>query len=125
MNQALIRPLPVDLRIVVESNSGVLGRICMVEPGGEICSVYSGTPVKTGYFSNALNGTGEYQARTAKKGTYKIRVNYYDSYRTLKVPAVVRITTYRNFGKPNQQVHVQHVTLDNQNGTVEIAEVKW
>lgn len=126
MNENLIRPLPVDLRIVVESNSGVLGRVCMVEPGGsEICNAYSGAPVKTGYFSNALNGTSEYQARTAKKGTYKIRVNYYDQYRGLNVPSVVRITTYRNFGRPNQEVHVQHVTLDNQNGIVEIAEVKW
>lgn len=126
MDQSLLRPLPADLRIVVEGNSDILGRICVTEPGGgDICNIYNGTPVKTGYFSTALRGIGEYQAKTAKKGSYKIRVDYYDHYRQLKVPAVVRITTYRNFGKPDQQVHVQHVTLDNQNGTVEIAEVKW
>lgn len=126
INRSLIRPLPVDLRVVVESNSGAMFRVCMIEPGGgEPCSVYNGEPIKTGYFSTALNGMGEYQARTAKKGTYKIRINYSDHYRTLNIPAVVRITTYRNFGKPNQEMHVQHVTLDNQNGTVEIAEVKW
>jgi TonB-dependent SusC/RagA subfamily outer membrane receptor len=126
MNKELIRPLPVDLRIVVEGNSDILDAVCMVEPGGnETCNVYNGIPVKTGYFSKALDGTGEYQTITAKKGTYRLRVTYYDHYRDLNVPAVVRITTYRNFGKPNQQVHVQHVTLDNQNGTVEIAEIKW
>jgi len=53
-------------------------------------------------------------------------VNYYDYYSSVsKQPGVIRVTVYKNFGKPNQSVTVENVMMDNQNGIVEIAEVKF
>lgn len=64
--------------------------------------------------------------KEAKKGKYFIRVNYFgDRYQKQQVPSFIKVTVYRNFGKPDQMVSVQSLIMDNQQGIVEIAEVKW
>jgi hypothetical protein len=37
----------------------------------------------------------------------------------------VRITIFRNFGKTGQAIEMENAVLDNQNGNIEIGEVKW
>ncbi|MDX2047185.1 MAG: VIT domain-containing protein [Chitinophagaceae bacterium] len=128
--QALMKPLPVDMRIVVDCNKGNLSNGSIREPGNIICN-YSTPVTKNGgsiqqtdywYYSNPL----EYQIKKAPPGKYKISVNYYDYYSHRdKIPGVIRIRTFRNFGKANQSIKVENVMMDNQYGEVEIGEEKW
>jgi TonB-dependent SusC/RagA subfamily outer membrane receptor len=126
----LIKPLPVDMRIVIDCNKGSLGNVSIKEPGGFTCN-YSNPVTKNGgtvhqgyywYYSNPF----EYQIKKAPEGKYKISVNYYDYYSYPgKVPSVIRIRKFKNFGKENQSIEVENVIMDNQYGEVEIAEIRW
>ncbi len=130
ISPALVRPLPADLRIVVDCNKGNLGNGSVREPGNIVCN-YSTSATKNGgiiqqtdywYYGNPF----EYQIKKAPQGKYRINVNYYDYYSYPgKIPAVIRIRTFKNFGKENQSIEVENVMMDNQYGEVEIGEVKW
>lgn len=122
--EALLKPLPVDLRIVLECTGGSVYGTSVVEPGGKVCREHQQDG--NGHFTpRTYAGLHEYQAKEAAKGTYKIRVNYYASYGGAKQPGVIRLTVYKNFGKPDQTVTVENIMMDNQHGEVEIAEVTF
>jgi TonB-dependent SusC/RagA subfamily outer membrane receptor len=127
---ALIKSLPADLRIVIECNKGNLSNASIREPGN-IVSNYATPVTKNGgviqhadywYYSNPF----EYQIKNALKGKYRVSVNYYDYYsHEGKIPAVIRIRAFKNFGKQNQSVTTENIMMDNQYGEIEIAEIKW
>ena len=45
--------------------------------------------------------------------------------RKKQVPSFIKLTIYKNYGRPNQTVTTQTFIMDNQIGKVEIGEVKW
>lgn len=126
----LIKPLPVDMRIVIDCNKGNLSNLSVREPGGITCS-YSNPVTKNGgtiqgeqywHYGNPF----EYQVKKAPEGKYKISVNYYDYYsKTNKIPSVIRIMKFKNFGKEKQSIEIETVMMDNQYGEIKIGEVKW
>jgi TonB-dependent SusC/RagA subfamily outer membrane receptor len=128
--RALIKSLPADLRIVIDCNKGNVSNASIKEPGNMVCN-YSEPVTKNGgviqqadywYYSNPF----EYQIKRAPEGKYRISVSYYDYYSYQgKIPAVIRIRTFKNFGKANQSVAIENIMMDNQYGEIEIAEVKW
>src|SRR5688572_346791 len=124
---SLIRPLSSDLRIIIECNASNLNNISIKEPGGETCS-YANPVTKKGFIDNNYywyDVPVEYQTKNAKEGRYKIVVNsYYNSWEK-DVPDLIRIMTFKNFGKPGQQIKIENVIMDNQYGEVEIGEVRW
>ncbi|HUR09866.1 MAG TPA: DUF2135 domain-containing protein, partial [Flavitalea sp.] len=64
--------------------------------------------------------------KQAKKGIYKIRVNYYgDRYQKVKVPSFIKVTIYKNYGKADQEMKLQTLIMDGQNGKIEIASVQF
>ncbi|MEI9913009.1 MAG: TonB-dependent receptor plug domain-containing protein [Bacteroidota bacterium] len=127
---AIIKPLAVDMRIIVDCNKGNMSNVSINEPGNETCS-YSHPVTKNGgtiqpgyywYYSNPF----EYQIKKAPDGKYRLRVNYYDSYSSPgRIPSVIRIRTFKNFGSGNQEISIENVVMDNQYGEIEIAEIKW
>ena len=127
---SLIRPLPADLRIVLDGNGGSFNNFSIKEPSGDICS-YTKPVTKTGAMLTDNNysyypAPVEYMAKNAKEGKYRICVNYYyyNSWRDM-APSFIRVTTFRNFGKPGQSMEVRNVIMDNQYGEIEIEEVRW
>lgn len=130
INRAIIKPLPVDLRIVVDWNKDETDiDLHIVEPGGEEC-FYSHKQSKDGgrMSEDFTQGYGpeEYQIKNAQKGKYSIRVNYFgDRYQKQQTPSLIKLTIYKNFGKPNQSVSIQTFLMDNQSGKIEIADVKF
>ncbi|MEI9806734.1 MAG: hypothetical protein WDO16_01975 [Bacteroidota bacterium] len=118
---ALIRPIATDLRIVLDCNKGSLSGVSIREPGGAICN-YSKPVTKNGGILNSEQygysyyyyGPAEYQVMHAVNGKYKVSLNYYD-YQSYpgKIPAFVRMVTFRNFGKVNQSIKVENVIMDN------------
>lgn len=123
---ALLKPLPVDLRIVLEGEGGNMYGASVVEPSGKSCREWQQGSESAGYFTQQMYNynTKEYEVKEAAKGRYKIRVNYYGYYSGAnKQPAVIRLTVYKNFGKPTQTVTAENIMMDNQSGEVEISEV--
>ena len=124
INPGLIKPLPVDLRIVVDGNlPGLTGELTITEPGGDKDKKpqrHSANYVN-GYYYNS--GIVEFQRPEALPGKYLINLNYYDRSH-INIPVFVRITSFKNFGKKGQSIEVQNVIMDNQNGLVEIGEVE-
>lgn len=126
----LIRPMPVDMRIVIDCNKSNMSNISVKEPGNYICN-YSNPVTKNGgtiqqeyywYSSKPF----EYQVKKAPEGRYRISVNFYDYYSyNGKIPSVIRIRKFKNFGKENQSIEVENVMMDNQHGEIEIGEIKW
>lgn len=139
INQQFIRPLAVDLRVTFDCNTRDLyNSVLIAEPEGNICS-YSkpesasgGRLTQNNYYLNGRYGYSdipeEYQVKNARTGKYKLRISYsgYGGYYDqVRVPTMIKIMTFRNFGKANQGIEVRNVIMDNQYGEVEIGEVKW
>ncbi|HEV7781544.1 MAG TPA: VIT domain-containing protein [Chitinophagaceae bacterium] len=132
INKQLIRPITVDLRIVWDCNTqGMYNAVSVVEPDGKRCYEWGAqtTKGKMSRFAYYEDHAREYQVKEAKEGIYKLRINYNDYYyknnNALKIPTMIRITTFKNLGKPGQSLSVENVIMDNQNGDIEIGEVKW
>jgi len=130
INSSIFKPLPVDLRIVVDWNKDETDiDLHILEPGGEEC-FYSHKQSRAGgrMAEDFTQGYGpeEYEIKNAQKGKYSIRVNYYgDRYQKTQVPSFIKLTIYKNFGRPDQTVTTETIIMDNQTGKVEIGEVKW
>jgi tetratricopeptide (TPR) repeat protein len=130
INKAIIEPLPVDLRIVIDWNKDETDiDLHIVEPGGEECFYGHKQSGAGGRLSEDFTqgyGPEEYQIKNAQKGKYQIRVNYYgDRYQKQQVPAVLKLTIYKNFGTPAQTAVTETFVMNNQKGVIEIADFKF
>ena len=126
----LVKSLPVDLHITLDCNIGNLGNVSVRELGGITCSYWNSVTKNGGTIQNGYNwyygSPVEYQVKKAPAGKYRISVNYYDRYsNNNRIPSVIRIMKFKNFGKENQSIEIENVMMDNQYGEVEIGEVKW
>lgn len=130
INKVVIKPLPVDLRVVIDWNKDETDiDLHIIEPGGEEC-FYSHKQTKSGgrLSEDFTQGYGpeEYQVKHAANGKYRIRVNYFgDRYQKKQVPSFIKLTIYKNFGRPNQTETIESIIMDNQKGQIEIGEVKF
>jgi TonB-dependent SusC/RagA subfamily outer membrane receptor len=128
---SLLKALPVDLRIVAEDNSGYAVNLRIDEPGNSSADMYKNKSKHGGYFVTGdryyyYNAFTDYQIKDAVKGSYKIWANFYNGYSySGKVPSVIRLLIFKNFGKPNQSIEIQNIMMDNQYGEIEIAEISW
>jgi TonB-dependent SusC/RagA subfamily outer membrane receptor len=139
INQQFIRPLAVDLRVTFDCNTRDLySSVLIAEPDGTVCSfskpesASGGRLTQNNYYYNGrymyTDIPEEYQVKNARTGKYKLRISYsgYGGYYyDVKVPTMIKIMTFRNFGKANQAIEVENVIMDNQYGEVEIGEIKW
>ncbi len=117
---SLIRPLPADLRIVVD---GDIYGLEIKEPAGKLSGKAEdryapGDNLGYRHFQ-------EYQLPKARKGIYRISTNMYDYYDHLQVPSFARIIIFRHFGMPGQTMKVENIIIDNQHGKIEIGQIKW
>ncbi|MGB4843421.1 MAG: TonB-dependent receptor plug domain-containing protein, partial [Ferruginibacter sp.] len=131
INPNLIKVLPVDLRISVESNYPSSANTQIIEPGNVICNDKNLLTVNGGRFTGKDNdnisyGLSEYSIKNAVKGRYRIKVdarNYYSFAST--VPMYVRVIAFKNFQQANMEMEIKIFDLDNQYGVVELDDVKW
>ncbi len=128
---ALIKPMPADMRIILDCNKGTLGSVRIKEPGGATCSdskpvTKNGGALNTGQYGSYYGGPVEYQVKNALNGKYRVSINYYDYYSYPgRIPTFIRMVTFRNFGKASQSIKVENIIMDNQFGEVEIGWIKW
>ncbi len=125
---AIINPLEIDMRILMECNRGFVN-FSVIEPG-DVTASYSNLKTKNGgiftynYYWHNYHPS-EYQIKNAPAGKYKIMVTYHTTPTDDRIPSMIRLRTFKNFGRPNQSINIENIIMDNQQGTVEIGEVKW
>jgi tetratricopeptide (TPR) repeat protein len=128
INPNLIRPLPVDLRITLEGNYYSCSNISITEPGNISCTmeqsttIHGGNLLQPGYVNSYLP-LKEYTIKNALKGKYQISVDAYNFYP--RGSNMIRLMIFKNFQKKDQSIETEIISMDNQNGKVEIAEVTW
>jgi len=125
INLRLVRPLPVDLRIMLESNDRNPVDLLIREPGDEVCNAANPNSRSGGHLSSANYDSEDnfydYSIKNAPQGGYGIITNARNSFGSA-MPHMVRMVTFKNFQKPGQTIETKNVILDNQYGEVEIGE---
>ncbi|HRI25263.1 MAG TPA: VIT domain-containing protein [Ferruginibacter sp.] len=131
INPHLLRMLPVDLRITIESNGAYLSNPSITEPAGEICRYNNQYSRQGGRFMNSdyywsNSNLVEYAVKNARTGQYRVKVDAYDNnHYAADPPTFVRVISFRNFQKENMTMEVKLFDLDNQYGVVELDAVRW
>lgn len=128
INNEILQSLPVDLRIVIDWNKDQTDiDLHVTEPGGEDCYFSNSETLKGGKLSADMTegyGPEEYSIRKAVKGRYLIRINYYgDSYQKVEVPSFIKLTIFKNFGKPGQQVQTKNMMMTDASGMIDVGEI--
>ncbi len=128
INLRLVRALPVDLRISVESNDRGRASLLIQEPSGELCyaadvDTRSGGQLSPANYDDEDNYS-EYSIKNAAAGKYRISTNAYDGSNNA-IPHIMRIIVFKNFQRAGQTIEIKNVILDNQYGEVEIGEITW
>jgi Ca-activated chloride channel homolog len=127
----LVKELPVDLYITVENFGNTSsGRIS--EPGNAFNDSYYTTSSIGGFYQHEWSigdyGTGmlTYSLKAARKGSYTIEVPVYNSYaHNSNVLSFTRVIVIKNFQKPDQQLEIRNVILNNLYGRIKVASVRW
>ncbi|RYF84283.1 MAG: DUF2135 domain-containing protein, partial [Chitinophagaceae bacterium] len=130
LNKNLLQLLPVDLRIVVDWNKDETDiDLHVLEPGGEECSYNNRTTRSGGRISKDFTqgyGPEEYEIKKAAKGTYKVKVDYYgDRYQKQQVPSFIKLTVFKNYGRPNQTLFVKTIKLEGSERMIDLADIKF
>ena len=105
-----------DVRIVIDWNHNDTDiDLHVIDPNLEEC-FYSHSKTKIGgeISQDMTQGFGpeEFKLKYAKKGTYFIKVNYYgDRYQKIENPTFMKVTMFRNFGKPNETKEIKIIRL--------------
>jgi tetratricopeptide (TPR) repeat protein len=126
INHNLVKMVPVDLRITVESNYDYYSKkVQFVEPGNAKCDAVTPNSVNKGRYSGYDN-LSEYTVKNALTGKYKVKVDSYNNYSSAaQIPMFIKVITFKNFQKENMEMEVKIFDLDNQYGVVELDEVSW
>ncbi len=120
-----IKPLPVDIRIVLDWNhDNVDMDLWVKDPNGEVCKYNHSRTAIGGRISNDMTqgfGPEEFMLKKAIKGTYKIYTNYYgSSSQKLSGPVTVKVTIFKNYGKSNQTKEVKVIRQQEKGESKEI-----
>ena len=129
---ALIKNVPMDLRIILDCNNTDIAGMEIKEPGGELISrdkVSKTGGMINGNYNSWNYGNDDpmvYQVKRAAHGKYRVLVDYYYGYyRSNNTPSFVRIKTFKNFGKADQSIEIENIIMDNQYGEIEIGTVNY
>lgn len=87
----------------------------IIDPNLEEC-YYSHPKTKLGgkLSQDMTQGFGpeEFTLKNAEKGTYFIKVNYFgDRYQKVENPTFMKVTMFKNFGKPNETKDIKIIRL--------------
>jgi tetratricopeptide (TPR) repeat protein len=99
----------------------------VTEPSKEVCSYRNQETKSDGIMTEDVEGLGPvlYYIDKAKKGTYDIKINYYNEReQRASTKTRVYVVVYRNWGKLNESVSRKVVTLASQNANTSEDEGK-
>jgi tetratricopeptide (TPR) repeat protein len=130
LDKRLIKPLDVDVRIVMTwhaDNTDI--DLWVIEPSGEKADYSHNRTTIGGLVSDDFTGgygPEEYMVRRAMPGVYTVKANYYGSDAVKLLGAVtVQMDVFTNFGRENQQRKSVTVRLKEKEETVKIGEIEF
>jgi tetratricopeptide (TPR) repeat protein len=116
----IIRPLPVDIRIVMNWNMNDTDiDLWVTDPNNEKCYYgHSRTQIGGRISDDMTQGFGpeQFLLKKAKKGAYKIEIDYYGDTRvTIAGPTTIMAELYTHYGTPQEKKEL--IVLQMQKGT--------
>ncbi|MET6995942.1 VIT domain-containing protein [Chitinophaga defluvii] len=108
IDKALIRPMPVDVRVVLNWNKNDTDiDLWVTDPNGEKCFYNNKTTSAGGRISQDITqgfGPEQFMLKKASKGKYKIAVNYYgDTQVSITGPTTVMAEIYTNYSNGTEE----------------------
>ena len=125
IDKRLIKNLPVDLRVVINWDADNTDMdLWVTAPSGEKCFYGNRNSKFGGYLSQDYTrgyGPEEFMLKDAKKGNYKIQVNYYGSGRqdTKKI-VTIHVQVFTNYGTSMQQKRDYVFSLNNNRQLIDV-----
>ncbi len=128
--QEYLTNLPVDIRIVLDWNTLDTDLdLWVTEPNGEKCFFKNELTSLGGRLTeDFMDGYGpeEYIIKNAKKGEYKIEVDFFDDrVQKLSGPVTLQVSIFTHYGSKNQKEVRHTLLLDKESDTIEIGSVNW
>lgn len=125
--ESLIKPMPVDLRVVVNWNMNDTDLdLWVTDPIGEKCYYGHKNTQLGGRLSNDFTrgyGPEQFLLRKAVRGRYKVQVHFYGERQVKLVgPTTVQAEIFIHYGNANQQRQVVTLQMEKRAGTVMIGE---
>lgn len=119
----IIKPVSSDLRVLVESNGNSLYNFYL-ENNNKEKTTYTGPFRKNSRLTiTGFNmSTAEFEAIELTDKTVRLYDQHYDTWYNRQVPPMMRIRSIYNFGRPDQRIKTEVISLKNQFGQVEIAD---
>jgi len=121
----------VDVRVVIDWNHNDTDiDLWVFEPNGEKCFFSNRRTKIGGLMSNDMTegfGPEQYVLKKAKKGVYKIDVNYYSSsQQKISGPTFLKVTTFLHYGRKNELKKTRLIWLSNlKEKNIEIGELTF
>jgi len=105
-----------DIRIVIDWNHNDTDiDLHIIDPNLEECYYSHPKTEIGGQLSQDMTqgfGPEEFTLKNAKEGTYFIKVNYFgDQYQKIENPTFMKVTMFKNFGKPNETKDIKIIRL--------------
>lgn len=130
IDKKLIKNFDEDIRIVLTWNTDNCDiDLWVTDPNGEKCYYgHKQTQIGGRMSRDFTQGYGpeEFCIKNAKKGAYKIEVNYYGTrQQKLLQPIIVQAEVYTNFGRKNQKKEVLTLQLEKVSGTFEVGTIEF
>ncbi len=118
-----------DVRVVIDWNHNDTDiDLHIIDPNFEECSYKNVKTQIGGELSKDMTqgfGPEEFTIRNAKDGAYFVKVNYYgDRYQKIENPTFMKVTVFRNFGKPNETKEIKVVRLSKSKDNQIVAKIE-
>ena len=118
-----------DVRVVIDWNHNDTDiDLHIIDPNFEECSYKNVKTQIGGEISKDMTqgfGPEEFTIRNAKDGAYFVKVNYYgDRYQKIENPTFMKVTLFRNFGKPNETKEIKVVRLSKSKDNQIVAKIE-
>jgi len=124
------KPMPLDIRVVTDWNHNDTDiDLWVFDPDNE--KIFYKNPLgKAGgrMSKDFTNGYGPetYSQKKALKGIYNFEVNYYnDRQQKISGPAILKITIFKNYGKPDETRKVILTNLKKKNDHIEVGSLMF
>lgn len=131
IDKKLIKPLPVDVRIVMDWNQNNTDiDLWVTDPNNEKCYYSHNRTAIGGRISHDMTqgfGPEQFLLKKAIKGTYKIEINYYgDRQATIAGPTTVMAEMFTHYGTPEEKKEIIVLQMKKGiNGTVYIGDLDF
>jgi len=116
-----------DLRIVLDWNRDDADLdLQVIDPMLEMCFYsYPRTQIGGNLTPDVQTtfGPEEYSLRNARAGDYYIKISYDNSIEKNESPTFIKITTFKNYGKPNEMKEVKVIRLNKNSGEEIVAKI--